>query len=88
MNTTLPLLSANKNNIKKVFDLTKSPIANKIIPVKDLYIKCPICMDFTLKVFRPDVCSHWFCETCIQIWTKYKKECPYCRRSFNHLISK
>ena len=47
---------------------------------------CPICFTNRLVYFMPDSCSHRFCKKCIFIWSKIKKSCPICRRTYNRII--
>ena len=47
---------------------------------------CPICFTNSLNYFSPDSCSHYFCKKCIFIWSKIRKSCPICRRSFKNII--
>ena len=48
--------------------------------------KCPICYDsFYIKV-HPNSCSHYFCLRCISEWSKFRKQCPLCRKRFFYII--
>ena len=33
-------------------------------------------------------CNHTFCESCLEIWTKKKNNCPICRNKFSESIFK
>lgn len=48
---------------------------------------CSICLfPINSKKARPNVCDHLFCYSCLFIWYKSKRSCPYCRRSFSKII--
>lgn len=44
-------------------------------------INCPICYEDSIDFTVETKCHHYFCETCINLWLKKNKECPYCRMS-------
>ncbi len=70
---------------KSVFSLSENYSSNNI---KELgTFKCSVCLYYYVKGLRPNNCNHFFCEKCINIWTKIKKECPYCRNKYSYLIS-
>lgn len=71
--------------VKPVFDLLSLPIINNIPPLKPLS-QCPICLLYYVEVYRPNCCSHTFCNYCITKWSKIKKQCPLCRKSFINLF--
>lgn len=86
--TILPNFLVHNKYIKKVFDLSKESLNNNILPIDNLLIQCPICLEKSMDVYRPNSCSHYFCKKCISIWTQVKNECPYCRGNFLYLIHK
>lgn len=45
----------------------------------------PICLQICKFPSKPDSCSHKFCYQCIKKWMKFKKSCPYCRRTFKKI---
>ncbi len=48
---------------------------------------CPICLSsLSIRKARPSICKHIFCFNCIKIWSKEKKSCPLCRKSFLNII--
>ena len=88
-NTSNPNLishSTRAPNIKPVFDLLAFPIINALPPVT-MPVQCPICYNFTYDFTRPNSCMHSFCRTCITKWSKKRKKCPLCRKSFLNLVS-
>jgi hypothetical protein len=84
----LPNFLDHCNYTKKVFDLSKDQTKNIIEPINNLFITCPICYIATFDAIRPNSCGHYFCKRCLFIWTKYKTECPYCRKKFTKIIHK
>jgi hypothetical protein len=49
-------------------------------------IDCPICYKIIDVKYHPNCCSHFFCRYCIYNWSKNKKTCPICRKSFTKII--
>ncbi|TBU11319.1 hypothetical protein CWI38_1269p0040 [Hamiltosporidium tvaerminnensis] len=39
---------------------------------------CPICLNILEKPLKPK-CVHYFCEKCIKMAHRLKKECPVCK---------
>ena len=72
---------------RKIFDLLDN---NFINPLPVLYQKysCPICYQLLYHAYQPNNCTHLYCKKCIDIWTKIKKQCPLCRKSYRFLIFK
>ena len=68
----------------KLFNLLNDKNRKNFSELKS--IKCPICYYSYNIAYKPDACSHCFCLKCIRIWTKIKKECPYCRQEFSSII--
>jgi hypothetical protein len=49
--------------------------------------KCPICLEKIVNLANLDSCSHDFCKSCIEKWTKdSSNNCPICKREFKKLI--
>ena len=59
----------------KVFDLLSNSVANDIKTVNPICI-CPICYNNVFLAFKPNNCSHLFCNYCISVWKKMKKKYP------------
>lgn len=70
--------------VHKVFDLSTNNSRNNFSELKS--ILCPICYFRYNIAYRPNTCRHCFCLQCIRIWTKIKKECPYCKKKFSSII--
>jgi len=81
VNSFFPLSNNNSNAFSYYFPGCSNNIFNNIINI------CPICLSpLAFKKGRPNTCYHIFCLNCIQIWSKKKKVCPLCRKSFLKLI--
>jgi E3 ubiquitin-protein ligase Topors len=83
----LPSFLFSINKEKSVFDLLSNNLNNNIPIVKPI-CTCPICFQNTYDAFQPNNCIHLFCNNCIRIWSKIKKQCPLCRKSYSYLIHK
>lgn len=47
--------------------------------------KCPICLDFLNDPVKPNICSHIFCNFCLQMWLQKKESCPLCRKKIDKI---
>ena len=52
-----------------------------LINKSGLEIMCPICYEDSVDFTVETKCNHYFCSSCINLWLKQNKECPYCRMS-------
>ena len=68
-----------------IFPNTSFKIINDIIHKEKS--KCPICLTFSLKIFRPNSCNHSFCQSCLKKWLNIKNNCPICRKSFSLILN-
>ena len=66
---------------KSFLENSNSQISNNYSPYY-----CPICLQICSSKSKPDCCSHQFCFKCLKKWMKFKKTCPYCRRTFKKII--
>ncbi len=44
---------------------------------------CPICQEEWEQPIRNERCSHVFCRSCLQEWTRTHNSCPMCRKDFS-----
>merc|ERR1719446_1303247 len=54
----------------------------------DVEDECVICMSEKSNCLGYLVCTHSFCFTCIQNWSKTENTCPLCKVKFNHIDKK
>ena len=47
---------------------------------------CPICYEPIYIKVRPSACSHYFCLRCILEWSRFRNQCPLCRKRFLYVI--
>lgn len=51
---------------------------DKINDIMDEQLTCTICSELFVKATTLN-CMHTFCQHCINVWNKKRKECPICR---------
>ena len=82
--SVLPNFLANNNSSFPIF-----PQFNYLI-INDIFIKkqltCPICLQVPKSLYRPNSCSHIFCQKCLNLWIDRKRNCPICRQPINHIV--
>ena len=52
--------------------------------VKNTGVSCPICYDEDVDFMAETPCKHYFCASCIAMWLKKNKNCPFCRIALGH----
>ncbi|XP_043802001.1 E3 ubiquitin-protein ligase RNF8-like [Apis laboriosa] len=62
----------------------KESVLNKINDIMDEQLTCTICSELFVKATTLN-CMHTFCQYCINIWNKKRKECPICRASVSSM---
>lgn len=68
-------------NFKNIINL-KHSFTNKKMEfpsVKNTGVSCPICYDEDVDFMAETPCKHYFCASCIAMWLKKNKNCPFCR---------
>lgn len=50
----------------------------------DEQLTCTICSELFVKATTLN-CMHTFCQHCINVWNKKRKECPICRASVSSM---
>ena len=71
--------------VKPVFNLFQYPIINDLEPIQPPK-ECPICYSIILEIWKPNPCEHYFCKKFIARWSKFRNQCPLCRRFYDYLI--
>lgn len=56
----------------------KESVLDKVNDIMDEQLTCSICSELFVKATTLN-CMHTFCQHCINLWTKKRKECPVCR---------
>ncbi|KAK9309498.1 hypothetical protein QLX08_000759 [Tetragonisca angustula] len=56
----------------------KENVVNKVNDIMDEQLTCSICSELFVKATTLN-CMHTFCNHCIHLWNKKKRECPICR---------
>ena len=88
-----PVYKCNELVISKLLKITKMKLKfyfnklkkwNSSINKKE---QCNICLN-NISSFdkKTTSCNHTFCESCLEIWTKKKNNCPICRNNFSESI--
>ncbi|XP_006624252.1 E3 ubiquitin-protein ligase RNF8-like isoform X1 [Apis dorsata] len=62
----------------------KESVLNKINDIMDEQLTCTICSELFVKATTLN-CMHTFCQHCINVWNKKRKECPICRASVSSM---
>lgn len=79
--TKIKLTNAKITKIKNSLSFFKS-----ILPkIQNKTEKCPICFD-TIEDIGITDCGHIFCYSCILNSSKYKKQCPNCRKKYKNIF--
>ena len=85
-NEILEHLNNINNNIEINFDTVRSKIENIIKFYKSTEGTCCICLcdelDNELKLYKTS-CEHIYHPECLAKWSKFKTECPTCRKELN-----
>ena len=75
-NIVIPELDfKNIINLKHSFTNKKTEFPS----VKNTGVFCPICYDEDVDFMAETPCKHYFCASCIALWLKKNKNCPFCR---------
>ena len=83
-NTILPGFIDFSFTSLKLFDLSKDNKTNDKYFNKFICI-CPICVSSLINPTRPNTCYHFYCYSCLFIWSKSKNSCHYCRTKFEYI---
>ncbi|XP_015430621.1 PREDICTED: E3 ubiquitin-protein ligase RNF8-like [Dufourea novaeangliae] len=62
----------------------KESIMDKVTDIMDEQLTCSVCSELFVKATTLS-CMHTFCQHCIRLWSKKKRECPVCRASVTHM---
>lgn len=59
---------------------TKENVLGKVSDIMDEQLTCSICSELFVRATTLN-CTHTFCDHCIRMWNKKRRDCPVCRKS-------
>lgn len=58
---------------------TKENVLGKVSDIMDEQLTCSICSELFVRATTLN-CTHTFCDHCIRMWNKKRRDCPVCRK--------
>lgn len=78
-----------ENNYNSQYNIPKKYYLFFIVlnfnPIPKTENNCPICFNFNKDISKQNCSNHYFCRKCLIKWSKQKKSCPMCRKSFLYI---
>ncbi|XP_014211694.1 E3 ubiquitin-protein ligase RNF8-like [Copidosoma floridanum] len=75
--TKTPDTPGTSSNLRK--NSQGKEVIDKVSNIMDEQLTCSICTELFIRAVTLSNCMHTFCQHCIEVWSKRRRECPNCR---------